>query len=80
MTEVAKQVKDYEPASGQRIWCGFHEADFEKEYELLQITDKGIVVTPITNKKKRVFFIPYTSLDYFAWYPKEDSQEAKQNV
>jgi len=73
MTEV--QVKDYIPAQGQRVWCGFHDADFEKQYELLQITDKGIVVTPIDKKRKRVFFVPFTSLDYFAWYPKEGSEE-----
>jgi len=79
MTEV--QVKDYMPAQHERIWVGFHNADFEKEYELIQITDKGIVVTPVDKKRKRVFFVPFTSLDYIAWYPKEDSkkEEVEEN-
>jgi hypothetical protein len=74
MTEV--QAKDFMPAQHQKVWCGFHNADFEKEYELLQVTDNGIVVTPINKKRKRVFFIPFASLDYIAWYPsEEDSKE-----
>jgi len=78
MTEV--QAKDYMPAQHQKVWCGFHDADFEKEYELLQITDKGIVVTPIDKKRKRIFFIPFTSLDYIAWYPRETEDNKEEEV
>jgi len=73
MTEV--QAKDYMPAQHQRVWCGFHDADFEKQYELLQVRANGIVITPIDKKRKRVFFVPFSALDYIAWYPKEGSEE-----
>jgi RIO-like serine/threonine protein kinase len=77
--EKTKQAKDYMPAQHQILWCGFHEADFEKEYELLQVRENGIVVSPIDKKRKRVFFVPFTALDYFAWYPmKTEDSEGKE--
>jgi len=76
MTEV--QVKNYMPAQHQKVWCGFHEADFEKDYELVEVRENGIVVTPTDKKKKRVFFIPFSALDYLAWYPREEAEEAEE--
>jgi len=74
----------YLPKRGQTVRLAFRWDDTESEHIFLQMTTEGIIVAPANGSKKettphkqKIYFYPWRSLDYVAWFA--DEQEVKSN-
>ena len=79
---MSEQNKLYLPSPGTPVRLALRWNDVESEYTFLQMTEEGIIVTPLSKDKKETtqhkkIFYPWRVLDYFTWFT--DGKEVRDN-